>query len=225
MFAVNFQNVGESTSISIQDLFPGTTEGLSAGTGSTGDQIQIYDSVTGGYTTYYLFYSPMAIFASKNYKWVDTAANIATITFSNGSVFWYRKRGEGDVTITVSGAVSLEPSQNITIVPGWNMIANAFPANFNPNSLGTSYWEASGAAAGTGSTGDQIQIYDSTTGGYTTYYLFYSPMALFAAKNYKWVDASANVIDSSAELMSIGKGAWYRHRGSGFTLTIPTPMN
>ena len=225
MLAVNFKQFGETSSISIQDLFPGETTGLTGGTGATGDNIQIYNPSTGSYTTYYLFYSPLPLFASKNYKWVDASANIATETFTNGSVFWYRKRGEGAVTVSVSGLVSLEAKQDITIVPGWNMIASAFPANWNPNSLGAEYWQNSGATGGTGATGDNLQIYNPSTGGYTTYYLFYSPLPLFASKNWQWVDASANVVSSTTEVMSVGKGAWYRHRGEGFTLTIPTPLS
>ena len=224
MIAVNFQNLGENAAINIQDLIPGTTEGLSAGTGSTGDQIQFYNSSTGDYTTYFLFLSPLPIFASKNYKWVDVTQNVATTNLANGTVFWYRKRSAGSVTINLSGGVSLQPVQNIDIINGWNMIGNAFPANFNPNSLGASYWENSGAAAGTGSTGDQIQIYNPSTGDYTTYFLFQSPLPIFASKNWQWVDVSQNVINPSAEVMPMGKGAWYRHRGSGFTLTIPSPV-
>ena len=223
MFAVNFQQIGESTSISVQELFPGTTEGLTGGTIGTGDQIQIYDSSVGGYTTYFLFSSPLPVFASKNGKWVDVGANVTTLSFSNGDVFWYRKRGNSDVTINVSGQVSLQNAQEISIVNGWNMIGNAFPANFNPNSLGVSYWQNSGASAGTIGTGDQIQIFDTTSGGYTTYFLFNSPLPVFASKNWQWVDVGANVINPSAEIMPVGKGAWYRHRGAGFTLTIPNP--
>ena len=224
MVAVNFQNLGENAAINIQDLIPGTTEGLASGTVGTGDNIQLYNPLTGDYTTYFLFYSPLPLFASKNYKWVDAAQNIATTNFANGTVFWYRKRSAGSVTVSLAGGVSLQPAQNIDIVSGWNMIGSAFPANFNPNSLGASYWENSGAAAGTVGTGDNLQIYNPATGDYTTYFLFQSPLPIFASKNWQWVDAGQNVINPSAEVMSIGKGAWYRHRGSGFTLTIPSPI-
>ena len=223
MLAVNFQQIGETTSISVQDLFPGSTEGLTGGAAATADQIQVYDSSVGGYTTYFLFSSPLPIFASKNGKWVNAAQNITDLSFSNGDVFWYRKRGDSDVTINVSGQVSLQNAQEISIVNGWNMIGNAFPANFNPNSLGASYWQTSGAVAGAAATADQIQVFDTTSGGYTTYFLFNSPLPIFASKNWQWVNASQTVIDPSAEVMPVGKGAWYRHRGSGFTLTIPNP--
>ena len=223
MLAVNFQQIGETASISVQDLFPGTTEGLTGGTITTGDQIQIYDSTTGDYTVYFLFNSPLPIFASKNGKWVDVSQNITTLSLSNGDVFWYLKRGESDVTINTSGQVSLQNAQEISIVNGWNMIGNAFPVNFNPNSLGTTYWQNSGASAGTITTGDQIQIFNTSTGDYTVYFLFNSPLPLFASKNWQWVDVTQTVVDSSAEVMSVGKGAWYLHRGSGFTLSIPNP--
>ena len=223
MLAVNFQQLGETSSISVQELFPGTTEGLTGGAATTADQIQIYDATTGGYTTYFLFQSPLPIFAAKNGKWVDVGANVTDLSFSNGDVFWYLKRGESDVAINVSGQVSLQNNQEISIVNGWNMIGNAFPANFNPNALGTTYWQNSGAVAGAATTADQIQIYDNTVGGYTTYFLFSSPLPIFASKNWQWVDVGANVVAPTAEVMPVGKGAWYLHRGSGFTLTIPNP--
>ena len=59
MLAVNFQNVADAaTGISIQDLIPGTTEGLAGFTGGAkADQIMYWDSSVGEYETYFLYYN------------------------------------------------------------------------------------------------------------------------------------------------------------------------
>ena len=150
----------------------------------------------------------------------------ASYKFTNGLSFWYRSRGTTDVTITISGGVSLDASQSIEIVNGFNMIGNAFPANFNPNSLGTEYWKNCGAKAGSSTDADEIQIYNPNTSDYKKYYLFYSTLVFLQGNNYKWIDLDTNQpVSNEAEVMAAGKGAWYRHRGNGFTLTIPSPIS
>ena len=224
MFALNFENVANSEGISIQDLIPGTTAGLKAGNATTGDEIQVYDPLSGGYKKFYLQYVtfPPAAMVN-NYKWMD-GSSPATYKFKNGDAFWYRSQGSEDVTVSFSGGVSLTESQTVNIVKGFNMIGSAFPANFNPNSLGADYWKNSGAVGGNATTGDEIQIFDPATGGYAKYYLqnvTFPPAA--TVNNWKWI-AGSSPLASDAEVMSIGKGAWYRHNGSGFTFTIPNPV-
>ena len=227
MFCVHFQDLNDADGIGIQDLIPGTTTGLKGGNISTGDSIQVYDSSAGGYTQYYLQYvtfPPAA--AVNNYKWMNAGGTVATYKFKNGDAFWYRSKGTADVTVTLAGGVSLASSQTIDIVSGYNMIGNAFPANFNPNSLGTTYWQNSGAVGGNISTGDSLQIYDPSAGGYTQYYLQYVTFPPAAAvNNWKWMTAGGTPLATDAEGVPVGKGAWYRHRGTGFTLTIPSPLS
>ncbi len=225
MFSVNFEDISDTEGIDIQSLIPGTTEGLKGGTLATGDQIQVYDAATGNYKVFYLQYVEFPVpLKVNNWKWID-GSSPATYKFKNGDAFWYRSQGDVDVTVSLSGGVSLEASQTIDIIDGYNMIGSAFPANFNPNSLGTEYWQQSGATGGTLSTGDQIQIYDSSTGNYKVYYLQYVEFPVpLKVNNWKWIDGSSPVA-SDAEVISVGKGAWYKHSGSGFTLTIPSPIS
>ena len=226
MFCVHFKNLADTDGISVQDLIPGTTTGLNAGSVSTGDEIQIYNPSSGSYTKFFLQYVtfPPAAMAN-NYKWMNVGGTVATYKFKNGDAFWYRSKGSTDVTIALAGGVSIEPSQTIEIVNGYNMIGNAFPANFNPNSLGTDYWQASGAVGGSVSTGDEIQVYNPEAGSYTKYFLQYvtfPPAAM--VNNWKWMTVGGTPLASDADGVPVGKGAWYRHRGEGFTLTIPNPI-
>ena len=113
MFALNFENVANSEGISIQDLIPGTTAGLKAGNATTGDEIQVYDPLSGGYKKFYLQYVtfPPAAMVN-NYKWMD-GSSPAPYKFKNGDAFWYRSQGSEDVTVSFSGGVSLTESQTV----------------------------------------------------------------------------------------------------------------
>ena len=235
MLAVNFQNVAApADGISIQDLGFTLDAGLTGGANAVaGDQIQIYDATAGEYTTYFLYNNPRQPTNVKNGKWCTTAAGapVATVNVQNGTSFWYLKRGDNDANVSIAGAVSTQASQTIEIVAGYNMIGNAFPANFNPNVLGQDYWKTAivnGAVGGANAVaGDQIQVYDAAAGEYTTYFLYNNTRQPTNAKNGKWCTtaAGAPAVDTDAEVLPVGKGAWYLHRGSGFTLAAPTPVN
>ena len=230
MLAVNFENVASSDGISIQDLGFTLESGLTGGTGAAaGDQIQVYDATAGEYTTYFLYNNTRQPNNAKNGKWcTSTGAEANSVTFKNGDSFWYLKRGEGDASVAISGAVSMSPNQEISIVKGYNMIGSAFPANFNPNDLGQDYWKSAieaGAVGGTGAAaGDQLQVYDAAAGEYTTYFLYNNTRQATNAKNGKWCTSTGTEITAGSEVLPVGKGAWYLHRGTGFTLTNTTPV-
>ena len=228
MLCVNFQGIADE-GLDIQNLFPGTTEGFTAGGISAADQIQIYNQATADYTIYYLFDTPLTIPAlvAKKFKWVDANGAVLSHKFKNGDTFWFNKIGDGEVNINFAGQVSQVDNQTITIKPGWNMIGSAFPANFNPNVYDKVFWESSGATAGGISAADQIQIYNPNTSDYTIYYLFDTPLTIPAltAKKYRWVDASGAVLDSTTGVIVPGKGVWYYHQGNNeFTFPIPSPL-
>ena len=231
MLAVNFENCSSVDGIDIQDLIPGKTEGLTGNQASANaDQIQIYNSATGGYTLYSLFYTtiPNPGLQAKNYKWVDNSGAVSSYKFKPGDSFWFKKQGEQTINVSLSGQVSNATVQDVEIVNGWNMIGSAFPANFNPNSLGVEYWKNSGAVGNQASANaDQIQVYDTEKEGYVLYSLFYTtiPNPGLQAKNYKWVDNAGNVIADSVEVVKPGNGVWYKHQGTGFTLKIASPIS
>ena len=230
MLAVNWENCSDADGISIQDLIPGTTEGLTGNmAAASADQIQIYDAKTGGYTVFSLFLTtlPSPILQAKNYKWVDNAGNVSSYKFKSGDSLWFMKQGAEAVSVSLSGQVSIAEVQDVVIVKGWNMIGSAFPANFNPNQLGTEYWQTSGAVGNmAAANADQIQVYDPATQGYTVFSLFLTtlPSPILQAKNWKWVDNAGNPIDNSVEVIKPGSGVWYMHQGEGFTFKIASPI-
>ena len=221
MLAVNFKDVNNTDGILLNDLFLGTGDEATCPfhadtTLNTADNIQIFNADSQVYTTYYLFYTTKTTSAmlARKYRW-NEGSGVTTRRIHNG---------EGDVQMNVSGEVELAAVSNITIKTGWNMIGSFFPDGWKVNDDATGYtpefWENSGAHADTTlNTADNIQVFDAATQVYTTYYLFYTTKTTSAmlARKYRW-----NVGSAAAEgsIMAPGQGAWYLHRGSGFTLPI-----
>lgn len=230
MLAVNFKDVNNTEGILLNDLFLGTgneaTCPFTAGSGAgNSDNIQIFDAATQGYTIYYLYYTTKTTSAqlARKYRWNEGSA-VATKRIFNGDAMWFLSRSASDVQVNVSGEVELAAVSNITIKAGWNMIGSFFPNGWKVNDDVTGYtqefWENSGAIAGSGAgNSDNIQVFDSATQGYTIYYLYYTTKTTSAqlARKYRW-----NVGSAAAEgsVMAPGQGAWYLHRGEGFTLPI-----
>ena len=230
MLAVNFKDVSNTEGILLNDLFLGTGDAATcpfhADTGvNTADNIQIFNADTQGYTSYYLFYTTKTASAlqARKYKWNEGSA-VTTKRIHNGDAMWFLSRSAGDVQMNVSGEVELAAVSNITIKTGWNMIGSFFPDGWKVNDDASGYtqefWENSGAHADTGvNTADNIQVFNAATQGYTTYYLFYTTKTTSALlpRKYRWNLGSAVATES---VISPGQGAWYLHRGSGFTLPI-----
>ena len=238
MFSVNFKDPANTDGIAVQDLFPGESmvgKGAVAGSGAANaDSIQVYDAsnTANPYAgTYVLFYTTKAALSTRNYKWVQGTAPTSA-RFQNGQAFWYKSQCAEPFEVAISGEVELTAEKDIAILPGWNMIASPFAANFNPNALGTEYWkakiDAGQALGGSGAANaDSIQIYDAsnTSNPYAdTYVLFYTTKAALSSRNYKWVKGTTP-LDPAANCLAPGQGTWYKCLGSGFTLTIPRPYS
>lgn len=230
MLAVNFKDINNKEGILLNDLFLGTGDAATCpfhadtGTGNS-DNVQIFNADTQGYTTYYLFYTTKSTSAlnARKYKW-NSGSSVTTARVHNGDSMWFLSRSANDIQMNVSGEVELAAVSNINIKTGWNMIGSFFPDGWKVNDDATGYsadfWEHSGAHADTGTgNSDNIQVFNASTQGYTTYYLFYTTKSTTAlnARKYKW-NAGSSVVNGS--VLSPGQGAWYLHRGDGFTLPI-----
>ena len=230
MLAINFKDINNKEGILLNDLFLGTGDAATCPfhadtNSSSADNIQIFNADTQGYTTYYLFYTTKNNTAMnpRKYRWNDSSG-ITTKRLRNGDSMWFLSRSTEDVQMNVSGEVELAAVSNITIKAGWNMIGSFFPDGWKLNDDASGYtqefWEKSGAHADTNSsTADNIQVFNAATQGYTTYYLFYTTKNNTAMnpRKYRW-NGSAGVAEGS--IITPGQGAWYLHRGEGFTLPI-----
>ena len=238
MFAVNFKDPSNANGIAIQDLFPGEAMAakgaVAGGNASNADSIQIYDAsnTANPYAnSYVLWYTTKGSNTKNNYKWVK-GSSATTDLIKNGTGFWYKSLGSEAFEVAISGEVDLTPSKDITILPGWNMMGSPFAANFNPNALGTEYWQAKvnageAKAGGNASNADSIQIYDASNSANpyaNSYVLWYTTKGSNTKNNYKWVKGST-APDADAEFLAPGQGTWYKCLGDGFTLTIPRPYS
>lgn len=129
---------------------------------ASADQIQLYDNSTSGYTAYYL--------RADGTTWrkvgTVTVANKVPVPPGTG-VFVSKKTASVDVLN--SGVVR----QNDFATPyssGLQLHATGFPIDASPSSIGgtaSNGWTGNNSAA----SADQIQVYNSSTGGYDAYYL------------------------------------------------------
>ena len=230
MLAINFKDPNNTEGVLLNDLFLGTGDAETCPfhadqTSSTADNIQVFDAETQKYTTYFLYYSTKtaSTLQERKYRW-NTGSSVATTRVHNGDAMWFLSRSGSDVQMKVSGEVELAPVSNITIRTGWNMIGSFFPDGWKVNDDATGYtqefWQNSGAHADqTSSAADNIQVFDAATQKYTTYFLYYTTKtaSTLQERKYRWNTGSTAPTGS---IMAPGQGAWYLHRGSGFTLPI-----
>ena len=239
MFSVNFKDPANTDGITLKDLFPGdamAAKGAKTGGGAgTADSIQVYDAsnTSNPYENIYvLYYTTKGSNTSNNYKWVKGGVDSSAVTFKNGQAFWYKCLGNESFEVTISGEGELTAEKDITILPGWNMIASPFAANFNPNALGTEYWKAKidagyAKAGGGAGTADSIQIYDASNASNpyeNIYVLYYTTKGSNTSNNYKWVKSGVAPA-ADAAFLAPGQGTWYKCLGTGFTLTVPRPYS
>ena len=229
MIGTAFQNVGVANQINIQDIKASGLTGLDWTFATTaGDTLLIWDSSAQGYLTT-LYYTGdedtdglMAGMGATPGTWFDTVAfGTATDTLENGDAFWILSSSP-NATVTIAGEVP-EDANSITIVPGFNMIANPYPKAVKVNDLFTCTgltgldWTFATTA------GDTLMIWNPEEQGYTTslYYAGDSDpdgiMAGFGAEPGTWFDT---VEFKTAETeIPVGGAFWILSSGTG-TLTF-----
>ena len=231
MFAVNFKNVGDDAGVAIDDLFPGggkaDTIFTAAGGASDADRIMVWDTASGEYASYYLYYVKKGGIAANKYWWCcdDGSGKAAdkNVKFKNGDAFWFYKRGDKKVTATTSGEVELSDVKEIDIKPGYNMIASFFPTGWtiNDNTYYTpNFWSTSGAKVGGGAAdADRLMVWDNAKNEYSSYFLYYVKKGGTADWKNKWCIEDGTG-PATGNVLTPGKGAWYYHRGAGFKLPV-----
>ena len=230
ILAVNFESVS-GTGLSIQEAFP-YQEGMTKGSSSTGDEIQVQNAA-GGYDTYYLSDGNFKKMGKNTYyperdgKWFQgTSTTEASTVLKPGQAFWYgAKNYATPFTVTVAGAVPGDATKSITVNQAWTHIANPYPFNLALNG-GINYSE--GMTKGSSSTGDEIQV-QNAAGGYDTYYLSDGNFKKMGKNTYyperdgKWFKGTETT--ETAGSIPVGKGAWYGRKGATeFSITITTPL-
>jgi hypothetical protein len=212
MLACNFDGVSGADGMTLDDLVPGTTPGLTgSGTAPNADNILVFDAATQNYTIYYLYYATKGT-TTYNNKWVLNSVTPAGVTLKSGDAFWINVKNTTDLPATFVGQVPAEAAKTLTLKQGFNMIGGIFSADWDPNSLGTTFWAANGTGSGTAPNADNILVFDAATQNYTIYYLYYATKGTTTYNN-QWVLNS--VTPAPANFVKMGVGVWYSKKAAG----------
>ena len=138
--------------------------------------------------------------------------------------FWYVRQNENTpLTLTVAGQVCTLASSSKDIAMQYTHIANPYPTDL-PLNNGIPYVSGMTKGANT-SEADQIQI-QTSTGGYTTYYMSNGKNAKgqdVANLDGKWAKGGTTV--ATTDSIPAGKGAWFCRKGStDFQITVTRPF-
>lgn len=131
-------------------------------TATLADQIQLYDNGTGGYSSFFLRGDGIT------WRKVGTVTTANKVAVPPGTGVFIAKK-TGSVELTSSGGVRQNDFSNPYKV-GLQLSAPAYPLDVSPASLGgtaTNGWTGNNTAT----SADQIQVYNTSTGGYDAYFL------------------------------------------------------
>ena len=208
LFALNFENVGGGA-MPINDAFPYQAGAMKAGGLNDSDQLQVRDGA--GYIVYRL--RSTSVPAN---SWCRSGTTPTTDTIATGTAAWYLSRRNPSVSeplsFQVAGEVANDATKNLTIVSGYNLIANPYPYSVGLNS-GIGF--QSGMVSGGLNDSDQLQVRDGT--GYIVYRL----RATSSPAN-SWCRTGTT---PTTDELPIGTAAWYlsRQASGSFQLQIARP--
>jgi hypothetical protein len=123
----------------------------------------------------------------------------------------------------MAGEVAEDATVDIDITAGaYNMIAHPFAADLPMNGGGIAWLTSGGVGGTTEAGGDNIKIWNPTTGGYKTYFLWNSATS-YTSYNGQWIDGDSLL--GTSDSIPLGNGAWYLSRSAGadYSVTIPKP--
>ncbi len=203
MIGIPFVEVGTGNALGILDMFENFEGATAAASFSAADQIQVWNGE--GYDFYYYR-------KTKAGNVWNTEANkaVSDETIPNGGAF-YLAQSAVSFQLKSAGEVSTE-STTFTIVPGYNLIANPFPADLKVSSL-----VADGqTAAASFSAADQIQVWNGE--GYDFYYFR-------KTKTGNVWNTEANKAVTDDDVLPSGSAFFYLSQGvESFTLTVESPI-
>ena len=229
MIGTSFQSIGVNNTISVQDIKASGLTGLDwTFATETGDTMQIWDASSQMYLTT-LYYAgdeqtdDMSAMGGEAGTWFDLGGIFATadLTLENGDAFWILSSATG-AKVTIAGEVPTTANE-ITIVPGFNMIANPYPKAVKVNDLfsitgltGLDWTFATEA-------GDTLQIWDAASQMYLTT-LYYAgdeqtdDMSAMGGEAGTWFDLGGTFATADTEIPA-GGAFWILSSGTG-TLTF-----
>ena len=205
MIGNQFLAVGGDSFQNINEMFKDSSEMVAGADDSQADSILRWTG--NGYGEIY-YYDDIDV----AWESVDAIGVVSTETFAPGSGFWFKHVGNETITTTFAGEVPTESTYTVNLVPGLNFVANPYPAAICPNS---DSFTIEGAVAGADdSAADSILMWTGT--GYGNIY-YYDDIDI------AWESVDAIGVPITDTILEPAKGFWYKHQGTGATLTFGKP--
>lgn len=215
LVGVSFDKVGGG-GLDIQDLFEDVVLTGINDDFETFDFMQVWNLDLGGFDAIYSWADNVNV---GDTGWYDGNFDYASRTFKPGDAFWIYSSVGG----TAGGAVALgevvATNTPIVIKPGYNMLTNPFPADFDLN--------APGSFSATGLVGinddfetfDFIQVWDLAVGGFTAIYSWADNPNV---GDTGWYDGNFDYV--TAVSIAPNTAFWLYHNGTGATVTFGSPI-
>jgi len=232
MIGTAFQTVGSNGQISVQEIKGSGLTGVDwSFETEAGDTLMIWSPDDQGYMTEFLYTgdtenADMLGNGAKPGTWFDMGTYAtADYTLKNGDAFWIVSSSPS-ASVTIAGEVPTS-ANSISLVPGFNMIANPFPVSVKVNDLFTATGLTGVDWTFETEAGDSLMIWDPSEQGYMTELLYSGDVATEAmtengAKPGTWFDMGAY---ATAEVeIPVGGAFWIVSSGSG-TLTFKNPFS
>ena len=203
MIGNQFLVVGGTAFQNINQMFKDSTQLVAGADDSEADSILTWDGSS---------YSKVYYYDDYDYKWYDTdEADPSTTTLNAGSGFWFKHAGNETITTTLAGEVPTNATYQVQLTGGFNFVANPYPMAICPNG---NYFTVEGAVAGADdSEADSILTWDGSS---------YSKVYYYDDYDNNWYDTDEADPVSDA-IFAPAMGFWYRHKGTGGTLTWSKP--
>jgi len=131
-------------------------------TATSADQIQLYDNATGGYSSYFLRGDGVT------WRKVGTVTTANKVIVAPGTGVFIAKK-TGSIDLIATGSVRQNDFANPFKV-GLQLSAPAYPIDLSPAGIGgtvSNGWTGNNTAT----SADQIQVYNTGSGGYDSYFL------------------------------------------------------
>ena len=199
--------------------------GLGGGSATTADQVLVYNSLAQAYTTYY--YKSIAFPPGSGTGWRTTASSsvdVSTVPFNPYDGILIRRYQSASLSIPLVGAVKTGTS-DLPLNPGLNILSNVYPSGtFTLGTCGLYTGNSTtGLAGGSSTTADQVQIYDQTSGTYSTYY--YKTSAFPPGSGTGWRSTASTTSDASTTPIPFGASILIQRTiNSAFEWVAPQPF-
>ena len=212
MFGIQFQGT-DGGSIKFKDL-----SGNFQGDETMYDADNILVWLDGSYHNYYYGVWNDPENPDWDNRWYDSLDTDASdVEIDAGTACWYLRRGDGDVTLTVSGQVKTTPTTTTILANNYTMFSNPYPTaiKFSQLSVANPYGDETMYDA------DNILVW--LEDGYHNYYygVWNDP------ENPDWDNRWYDSLDTDASDVVIPAGAacwYYRRTNTATTMSFKSPL-